>query len=871
MKKFKYLLVVFAISFVVTYLVNNQYSKINLSNKQNAQMEEVGTNKFSDTLKLARKEEIKDEAILDLDTINLLRETKTWKVRIVGYNYGGIIREPRRFDYNGQDLFFSMDKNKFCHYPLNNFTTCSYDIKLATIFNSTNFYRKGDSVYCLSRLEEDENAAIFSLKDKNFVGQGQYPAEWLTKIDEYYAPNNEIKASNYKGSILLTNIKNGEKKLLNLSTFHEGNIKRILWSTDSQRLFYEVGGEYPSIWELNIGTYKLNRITDIKGAMDPFYYQKGETDFILFASNYDRSGTLYVATKEEKLPGYYLEERNFVGAIDIPISIKEGTAIKFEMEFFEPILEGRYGERFGGNEEDWTEESVYKIGIIQSGIYEGDTLYRVEREYDGSKTGKIDFSTYRCIKKDNKLVIFPNASSNKNIIEVNTLYKRVYVDDYHDFVNPKYGLLDSKLFSGVEELLFDKTAWLKGLYSDKIIQLKMDNREIELEMVSEWIGDSLRKYNGGKWFLIPHLDAFKDNLVVAYRDDRYGNYWIESNHAISNRLTEFQYVHGGVFFIREDKSVLVYKVKLGEFDIKNAEQYVPFSFFDCENDATDIAYLYRENSFDENDVKPITKSTANFIGYSLKRFHWVYGEFYDVASMQYNDYLQYLESYGKDSEYESYDDFVSGVPFFLVKDPFGRWIRYINKKYINPVLCEPIIYVYDSLNRPLELEVGNVKLIATTPFTKNKWNITGSANGEIVDIVSGVKYPYLFWEGIGDILPPLKLGFVVKQNEVEFFLEEKLAILGLRGKEIKDFKEAWFSELTEKPYCFIGFYPSELINEYAPLVMSPTPDMVIRVLMGYQPLSTHMVVDEPTLIPVQRNEGFMLVEWGGVKHSIGFD
>ena len=57
--------------------------------------------------------------------------------------------------------------------------------------------------------------------------------------------------------------------------------------------------------------------------------------------------------------------------------------------------------------------------------------------------------------------------------------------------------------------------------------------------------------------------------------------------------------------------------------------------------------------------------------------------------------------------------------------------------------------------------------------------------------------------------------------------------------EIEEFKEAWLEILQEKPYCFIGFYDQEIINQFAPIEIAPVPDTLIRVLMDFEAL------DEP--------------------------
>ena len=44
-------------------------------------------------------------------------------------------------------------------------------------------------------------------------------------------------------------------------------------------------------------------------------------------------------------------------------------------------------------------------------------------------------------------------------------------------------------------------------------------------------------------------------------------------------------------------------------------------------------------------------------------------------------------------------------------------------------------------------------------------------------------YPYLFWEADSYIKQDMNKGFIVKSEDAENFLEEKLKILGLNNKE----------------------------------------------------------------------------------------
>jgi hypothetical protein len=110
-----------------------------------------------------------------------------------------------------------------------------------------------------------------------------------------------------------------------------------------------------------------------------------------------------------------------------------------------------------------------------------------------------------------------------------------------------------------------------------------------------------------------------------------------------------------------------------------------------------------------------------------------------------------------------------------------------------------------------------------------------------------------------------KQGFMVRRDQVETFLAEKLAKLGLNQKESAEFIEFWAPRMKSKPFNFVTFLPRYMIDQMAPLEVNPKPDTIIRVLMDYQPLDLPIKVQELKIsTPIRK--GFVAVEWGGVLH-----
>ncbi len=181
--------------------------------------------------------------------------------------------------------------------------------------------------------------------------------------------------------------------------------------------------------------------------------------------------------------------------------------------------------------------------------------------------------------------------------------------------------------------------------------------------------------------------------------------------------------------------------------------------------------------------------------------------------------------------------------------------------------AKPVIYLYPRTETEVSVAVfpeGGVTV--SIPEMGAGWKVRARPDGTLVEAATGVEYPYLFWES-KDYGPPLTLteGFVVGRGEMDAWMRDKLAYLGLVGREIDDFMEYWLPVVTEKDYAFIYFHPGERINREAPLSVVPAPDSVIRVYFEYKPLDSPISVIPQKLTRAARS-GFSLIEWGGRRY-----
>ena len=242
----------------------------------------------------------------------------------------------------------------------------------------------------------------------------------------------------------------------------------------------------------------------------------------------------------------------------------------------------------------------------------------------------------------------------------------------------------------------------------------------------------------------------------------------------------------------------------------------------------------------------------------LKAFYQDYEA--DFAKAQGRD-----ENAGIQPPKHSYEQFVAARPIFLWRDPFGRLMRFTNNDFLPVYMAEPIIYLYPTAAQRVHVEAKPLYSIkASLPHYRGGWDVVALPSGELTGVTDRQTYSYLFWEGLSSISPMRQEGFVIPQAEVADFFAWMLPRLGLNERESKDFRDAWLPRFHDAPYYFITFLPQRTIDRLAPLVVTPKPDAVIRVLMDFRPLWTRERVTAPDLPPPHERRGFTVVEWGGI-------
>lgn len=181
------------------------------------------------------------------------------------------------------------------------------------------------------------------------------------------------------------------------------------------------------------------------------------------------------------------------------------------------------------------------------------------------------------------------------------------------------------------------------------------------------------------------------------------------------------------------------------------------------------------------------------------------------------------------------------------------------------ILSKPVIYIYTEkpMNVRVQLNLKNSKFILVYPnFTKdNTWNVHADQNGDI--LIKDRKYPYLFWEAKSYASQEMNEGFVITAEKAQEFLEEKLKILGLNGRESTDFITFWLPILYRNKLSLCTFQTGKFFDNFE-LKIFPEPKTIIRIFLSIKKLYSPINITEQKLKLIER-KGFTVVEWGGVK------
>jgi hypothetical protein len=470
---------------------------------------------------------------------------------------------------------------------------------------------------------------------------------------------------------------------------------------------------------------------------------------------------------------------------------------------------------------------VYEIGKVKNGVHAQKKLYLfIYRPIGDMLIGRESY--FR--------VVFANGRL--NLLSLNS--DEAYENSLASFV-----------------FFIDKLNIISNHMPDKEIAIPGTNQKLVYNTVSQWYIWVSEIKKPRKLFL------YKNNTI--YQDE-----------------------NGCIIIAAADGTALEYRIKYTFIDTKNRpstnlNEPQTFRFTWNNGKANNIEYITRrEGCYGDclNYATYITNANKlKLVGQDKKG-----NKFYEMKStdtkerpsdkksllqtIYENYYPGFDDAKQKDKSKMSFKEFLSNHPLIFWRDPFGRFVEFINAKFPPAAECgKPVIYLYPEKTINLKVKVSpNGGISQSEPAYNDGWNVEAHPNGAIFNYADKKSYPSLYWEGRGlNYIQPAE-GFVTSRENVEKVLREKLTLLGLNNKEIEDFNTYWLPRLQKYPYYFLTFLPQPEFDKIAPLTVSVKPDTIIRIFMDFKGLNKPIKAVEPKIItPIRK--GFVVVEWGGAKHE----
>ncbi|NLC96677.1 MAG: hypothetical protein GX675_03815 [Erysipelotrichaceae bacterium] len=175
---------------------------------------------------------------------------------------------------------------------------------------------------------------------------------------------------------------------------------------------------------------------------------------------------------------------------------------------------------------------------------------------------------------------------------------------------------------------------------------------------------------------------------------------------------------------------------------------------------------------------------------------------------------------------------------------------------------KPVIYLYPQEKTNVSIKIKyEGEIFVSYPKYNDGWEVTAYPDGTIINSTDNEEYSYLFWEGKSNTNYDTSFGFVIKGEDTEQFLKEKLKFIGLNSKEYNEFIVYWLPKMINNPYNLITFQ-QDAYTDSTILHINPKPDSILRVFMTFKPLTHKIEIIPQNLEPFTR-EGFTVVEWGG--------
>ena len=190
----------------------------------------------------------------------------------------------------------------------------------------------------------------------------------------------------------------------------------------------------------------------------------------------------------------------------------------------------------------------------------------------------------------------------------------------------------------------------------------------------------------------------------------------------------------------------------------------------------------------------------------------------------------------------------------------------------NPAMMlvdKPIIYLYPKVESEINVKLWiPEKLLHTYPkYNIEKWwDVIAQPNGYLEYKETWRKLYALYREWKTYNKDNFNEWFVVDWKDIIPFLEEKLEILWLNEREIEEFIVYWLPQMEWNEWNLIRFETIEVHNDNMPLIITPTPDTIIRVMMDWKAIDNPIEIPEQKLVTPERIWFTVVERWGSLKN-----
>lgn len=446
------------------------------------------------------------------------------------------------------------------------------------------------------------------------------------------------------------------------------------------------------------------------------------------------------------------------------------------------------------------------------------------------------------------------------------------------------GIVNSDFFASYKYMIFEfptfgpRNAYVEFLYKNETDELVLITQEKEVSLTSEYsifdsaanldiagVSDLPKQFEHNGVEYVHNFESFEPN-TYSFAEDTF---------AFEFNKFMFYTSDDGCIQVRLPNNVIGYYTPQYNFIEKTETDYlVPSSLVDVSlDDGTDLSkevYTYhqmgcggfrscykivKDDLLEELEKVGVTSTGENIYSYQ--------SEYLGIVD---SEITELMASYGHQIEYENVFEGIDKKYLILFyKNEFGQLIELTNQRMIPPVECgKPVIYLYPEKDIDVSVNVfpqGGVTV--SEPEYGNGWYVRASPDGSIFNYRDNSIYTSLFWESesYGNYIA--RQGFLIPETKKKEKLDEILIRYGLNELERHDFLEYWTKKLHGSDYYYASILPQHELDTVAPLEITPTPNRVYRIFFNFYPVEKDFVIKEPTVIPIKRDGGFTVVEWGG--------